>query len=89
MPELAKVWTQAACEEFLSSMWADCSVLRRHAGRSQTVYKKDLQLLIAIRSGRVFEQVREDAQQAYLRDVRTEKAKEEKKPCQKAEAGIC
>ncbi|CAE7251571.1 unnamed protein product [Symbiodinium sp. CCMP2592] len=66
--------------EFVASVFSDCTVLRKRAKRSETVYKADVQLLMGIRSGRLFEQAAEDAEQAYRSDrAEQRKIKESKR----------
>ncbi|CAE7404210.1 unnamed protein product, partial [Symbiodinium sp. CCMP2456] len=81
----ARVWAQAASEEFVASVFSDCTVLRKHAKRSETVYKADVQLLMGIRSGRLFEQVAEDTEQECRRDrAEQQKIKESKRSKKRA-----
>ena len=84
----ARIWAQAACEEFVSSVFSDCTVLRKHAKRSKTVYRADMRLLMGIRSGRLFERKAEDAELAFRRDLKGGKEESKKRAVPDPEAGF-
>ena len=65
----ARVVAQYACEEFVSSLYSDAGVYARHAGRAETVSRKDLCLARDIRRRRLLEQRREDAEANYKKSL--------------------